>query len=74
MNDSQLVPEEGRCHISWVSQLRVYTCQNYVFQNVDILMTTRRAINNWINVLGGLPEDDTPAPKHVAVDTMFCIL
>jgi len=39
-------------------------------------MTTGRAINNWINVLDGLPEDETPVPKHVGVDTyhdLYCI-
>jgi hypothetical protein len=58
-----------------VTALWVYTCQNFVFQNVTILMTTGWAINGWISVLDGLPEDDTPVPKYVAVDLfVFCIL
>lgn len=38
-------------------------------------MTTGWTINGWISVLDGLPEDDTPVPKYVAVDLfVFCIL
>jgi len=40
-----------------------------MFSNVHILMTTGRAISNWINVLGGLPDDGTPVPKLLGVDT-----
>jgi len=40
-------------------------------------MTTGMAINNWINVVGELPDDGTSVPKLLEVTTchdLYCIV